>query len=681
MSGQSVMDRVTAAKHTVTGSGLAKSVCKATTAEVMGPKKKHLDYLLQCTNEPNVNILQLGDLLVERTATSTNWVVVFKALITSHHLMVYGNERFVQNLAARNHLFNLSSFLDKTGTQGYDMSTYIRRYSKYLNEKAASYRSVAFDFCRAKRGKEDGLLRTMGSEKLLQTIPVIQVQLDALLDFECSTNELTNGVINSAFLLLFKDSIRLFACYNDGIINLLEKYFDMAKKQCKEGLDIYKKFLIRMERMSEFLKVAEQVGIDKGEIPDLAKVIQPIPDMQPGAPSSLLDALEQHLGSLEGKKAPSARNVNISSQVAASLTQTSNSLASIEAEEKRKALEDEKRRLLQLKEQRLKEANQQQVPSPQSSPQTQPAVITAPPATNQNLFSTAPATPPQQPALQATQQSDLFATSPPPVPTQSIKLSDDLMALTSNNPFAPNIQAAMQQQAMPTTAPNVWGAPNGFTNNNQIGADFEKAFGTPVEPVKTDDGLGDILTPMNSAGSVQQEKKAATLADADKKDLDSTLAELAGSLEMNSRAPKKTQHQWTKSNTQVRTGGAQWTPAQSVTTTSTWQAPSMESSNQQKPKSGGQAADWRGNAYSGHFATQPNPSIQPMTGTGGVRPTGVMGMGMQGAPMPATGMFPQQQPFGMASQPAAAPMNAFAQQPMMAPTMQPTQPPDPFGNL
>ena len=35
---------------------------------------------------------------------------------------------------------------------GYDMSTYIRRYAKYLNEKAMSYRAVAFDFCKVKRG-------------------------------------------------------------------------------------------------------------------------------------------------------------------------------------------------------------------------------------------------------------------------------------------------------------------------------------------------------------------------------------------------------------------------------------------------------------------------------------------------------------------------------------------------
>lgn len=63
------------------------------------------------------------------------------------------------------------------------------------------------------------------------------------------------------FMLLFRDLIRLFACYNDGIINLLEKYFDMNKKQCRDALDLYKKFLTRMDRVGEFLKVAE-VGLN-----------------------------------------------------------------------------------------------------------------------------------------------------------------------------------------------------------------------------------------------------------------------------------------------------------------------------------------------------------------------------------------------------------------------------------
>ncbi|XP_069829623.1 clathrin coat assembly protein AP180 isoform X2 [Dendropsophus ebraccatus] len=307
MSGQTLTDRIAAAQYSVTGSAVARAVCKATTHEVMGPKKKHLDYLIQATNETNVNIPQMADTLFER-ATNSSWVVVFKALVTTHHLMVHGNERFIQYLASRNTLFNLSNFLDKSGSHGYDMSTFIRRYSRYLNEKAFSYRQMAFDFARVKKGAE-GVMRTMVPDKLLKGMPILQGQIDALLEFDVHPNELTNGVINAAFMLLFKDLIKLFACYNDGIINLLEKFFEMKKGQCKDALEIYKRFLTRMTRVSEFMKVAEQVGIDKGDIPDLTQ-----------APSSLMETLEQHLNTLEGKKGNGSGSPVAKSSPTASVT-------------------------------------------------------------------------------------------------------------------------------------------------------------------------------------------------------------------------------------------------------------------------------------------------------------------------------------------------------------------------
>ncbi len=34
-------------------------------------------------------------------------------------------------------------------------------------------------------------------------------------------------------------------------------YFKMSRKQCKQGLDIYKKFVIRMDGVAKFLRVAE----------------------------------------------------------------------------------------------------------------------------------------------------------------------------------------------------------------------------------------------------------------------------------------------------------------------------------------------------------------------------------------------------------------------------------------
>ncbi|KAF4513962.1 UNVERIFIED_CONTAM: hypothetical protein B566_EDAN018303 [Ephemera danica] len=49
MAGQTINDRLLAARHSIAGQGLAKSVCKATTEEMIGPKKKHLDFYDKCT--------------------------------------------------------------------------------------------------------------------------------------------------------------------------------------------------------------------------------------------------------------------------------------------------------------------------------------------------------------------------------------------------------------------------------------------------------------------------------------------------------------------------------------------------------------------------------------------------------------------------------------------------------
>jgi hypothetical protein len=107
--GQSLVDRLLAAKNTIAGQLIAKVVCKATTEEMNGPKRKHLDcescstvrsfvrsidflaVLVQATNEMNVSIPEMADLLIER-AQNSSWVVSLKALVSIHHLMCYGNE-------------------------------------------------------------------------------------------------------------------------------------------------------------------------------------------------------------------------------------------------------------------------------------------------------------------------------------------------------------------------------------------------------------------------------------------------------------------------------------------------------------------------------------------------------------------------------------------------------------
>ncbi|XP_029416846.1 clathrin coat assembly protein AP180 isoform X8 [Nannospalax galili] len=512
MSGQTLTDRIAAAQYSVTGSAVARAVCKATTHEVMGPKKKHLDYLIQATNETNVNIPQMADTLFER-ATNSSWVVVFKALVTTHHLMVHGNERFIQYLASRNTLFNLSNFLDKSGSHGYDMSTFIRRYSRYLNEKAFSYRQMAFDFARVKKGA-DGVMRTMAPEKLLKSMPILQGQIDALLEFDVHPNELTNGVINAAFMLLFKDLIKLFACYNDGVINLLEKFFEMKKGQCKDALEIYKRFLTRMTRVSEFLKVAEQVGIDKGDIPDLTQ-----------APSSLMETLEQHLNTLEGKK-PGNK-----SGAPSPLSKSSPATT---------------------------------VTSPNSTPAK--TIDTSPPV---DLFAAASAAIPVSTSKPSSDLLDLqpdfsggaaAAAAPAPPPAAG--------GATAWGGFGGSFIAPSPTPVTPA-------------QNNLLQPNFEAAFGTTPSTSSSSsfvpsvfDGLGDLLMPtMAPSGqpapvSMVPPSPAMAASKGLGSDLDSSLASLVGNLGISSTTSKKGDLQWNAGEKKL-TGGANWQPK---VTPATWSA-------------------------------------------------------------------------------------------------------------
>lgn len=417
------------------------------------------------------------------------------------------------------------------------MSPFIRRYAKYLNEKALSYRTVAFDFCKVKRGKEEGSLRMMNAEKLLKTLPVLQAQLDGLLEFDCTANDLTNGVINMCFMLLFRDLIRLFACYNDGIINLLEKYFDMNKKNCREALDLYKKFLIRMDRVGEFLKVAENVGIDKGDIPDLTK-----------APSSLLDALEGHLASLEGKKGSAANTPtqtasaqkNVASVMGA-LSSTSSSFGNAAASTRLDNQPNGASPLFiddTLKQQALaeEEAAMNQYKNKVQSPTN---------AANNPFLSSAPS--------QTQSIVDLFGPAPADTTSTTSKASDDLLSL--GNPFADNMFGAA-----PVTSTPMWPQ----QQQQQQPSNGFAAFPPQQQnnSFVSEANFSNVFDNTDSAGQQPQQQQGKVLTG----DLDSSLAQLANNLTINKTATAQKPMQWNSPKNASKPGQT-WTPQPMQATT------------------------------------------------------------------------------------------------------------------
>lgn len=92
---------------------------------------------------------------------------------------------------------------------------------------------------------------------LIQKVPGSNVNFKIwiALSYSCLFSPWSLSQIN------FYNTVSPFCCGGCYLTRVLfassERYFDMKKNQCKEGLDIYKKFLARMTKLSEFLKVAE----------------------------------------------------------------------------------------------------------------------------------------------------------------------------------------------------------------------------------------------------------------------------------------------------------------------------------------------------------------------------------------------------------------------------------------
>lgn len=194
----------------------------------------------------------------------------------------------------------------------------------------------------------------------------------------------------------------------------------MNKKQCREALDDYKSFLMRLDRVAEFLRLGETVGIDKGEIPDLTH-----------APASLLQALEAHVYHLEGGKGPPPQTQQIVSQQLSNQQQQpfggASGVSNVDETMRQKYLEEEKERLRQFEQRRQQQGGTFNPFSSQPAPPQIPPQAQQPDLVN---FFDAPISAPQQPLVAANNPFASFGAS---VPVQAQTAGSFILIQSSGN--------------------------------------------------------------------------------------------------------------------------------------------------------------------------------------------------------------------------------------------------------
>ncbi|KAI0917999.1 hypothetical protein AcV5_002788 [Taiwanofungus camphoratus] len=288
------------------------------------PKAKYVDPILAATWSDDGAVHDVCRALAPRFR-EPNAVIVFKALIVLHTMIRNGSTDNVLQYLSSSDVLKLKN-ISAGNWDGYQTPQNMQQYAVYLDSRIRAYRELKHDAIhvqsesnrdmrnsqaieeerdkfeasshrsRGKGAPTSGVqrsktvagrkLRVMTVEKgLLRETKIVQKMIDALVECRFYLDDLDNELNITALRMLVKDLLILFQACNEGVINVLEHYFEMFRSDAVEALKIYRHFCEETERVVEYLGVAKKLQ-------NILNV--PIPNLR-HAPVSLAGALEEYL--------------------------------------------------------------------------------------------------------------------------------------------------------------------------------------------------------------------------------------------------------------------------------------------------------------------------------------------------------------------------------------------------
>eukprot|EP00898_Chlorokybus_atmophyticus_P001030 jgi/Chlat1/1928/Chrsp153S02239 len=270
------------------------AIVKATNHDEVPPKEKHVRTIFAAlgAHRPRADVSYTITTLQKRLRSSPDWIVVLKCLMVFHRALREVDPSFREMLLHQSqnaHFLNLANFKDESHPDAWDHSAWVRTYSLYLEERIETERALNFDV-ESEGTTEHSRTRTLDTAGLLVWLPRLQAQMSRLINCRPEGASSRNGVVAIAMGMVLKESFKLYRAINDGIINLVDKFFEMQRSDALKALDIYRLAGKQAERLQTFYDHAKHIDITgRIQFPELE---------QP--PASFLATMEEYVREVPG---------------------------------------------------------------------------------------------------------------------------------------------------------------------------------------------------------------------------------------------------------------------------------------------------------------------------------------------------------------------------------------------